>query len=230
MKRMQAQMPKNARNHARNSPFHWRGLPSNTWMPGPTPLTMPNDSLITVRNSTQRCNKGPIGNNGMPQIHPWNCSFPFDDHHQNLIHPYQARPHSPSQMASRSNQPCCHSSYVQTDRWGTWTFSNISALLAMLIDSDVLKTEWWSIGEVICLGRSADLHMAQLMPLPLTVSCFSKIQIGFTFPVPAYLANPGQSPEGRKRIVCVCLCVCVCVCMHACMLACVHACMYFKIF
>jgi len=28
---------------------------------------------------------------------------------------------------------------------------------------------------VICLGRGADLHMAQLMPLPLTVSCFSKI-------------------------------------------------------
>jgi len=34
---------------------------------------------------------------------------------------------------------------------------------------------------VICLEQGADLHMAQLMPLPLTVSCFSKIQIGFTF-------------------------------------------------
>ena len=34
---------------------------------------------------------------------------------------------------------------------------------------------------VICLERGADLHMAQLMPLPLTVSCFSEIQIGFTF-------------------------------------------------
>jgi len=34
-------------------------------------------------------------------------------------------------------------------------------------------------GVVICLERDADLHMAQLMPLPLTVSCFSKIQIGF---------------------------------------------------
>ena len=39
---------------------------------------------------------------------------------------------------------------------------------------------------VICLERGADLHMAQLMPLPLTVSCSSKIQIGFTFLVPAY--------------------------------------------
>jgi len=42
-----------------------------------------------------------------------------------------------------------------------------------------VKTEWSSAGMVICLERGADLHMAQLMPLPLTVSCFSKIQIGF---------------------------------------------------
>ena len=41
------------------------------------------------------------------------------------------------------------------------------------------KTEWWGAGVVICLELGADLHMAQLMPLPLTVSCFSKIQIGF---------------------------------------------------
>ena len=47
------------------------------------------------------------------------------------------------------------------------------------------KTEWWGAGVVICLEQGADLHMAQLMPLPLTVSCFSKIQIGFTFLVPA---------------------------------------------
>jgi len=44
-----------------------------------------------------------------------------------------------------------------------------------------VKTEWWGADVVICLERGADLHMAQLMPLPLTVSCFSKIQIGFTF-------------------------------------------------
>jgi len=45
---------------------------------------------------------------------------------------------------------------------------------------------------VFCLERGADLHMAQLMPLLLTVSCFSKIQIGFTFLVPAYPGSPGQ--------------------------------------
>jgi len=45
---------------------------------------------------------------------------------------------------------------------------------------------------VVCLGQGADLHMTQLMPLPLTVSCFSKIQIGFTFLVLAYLGRPGK--------------------------------------
>jgi len=51
----------------------------------------------------------------------------------------------------------------------------------------------------ICLGRGADWHIAQLMPLPPTVSCFGKIQIGFTFLV---LAHP-RSPEQRavKRVL-----------------------------
>jgi len=50
-------------------------------------------------------------------------------------------------------------------------------------------------GMVICLEGGGDLHMAQLMPLPLAVSCFSKIQIGFTFLVAAHLGSP------RKRAV-----------------------------
>jgi len=54
---------------------------------------------------------------------------------------------------------------------------------------------------VTCLERGADLHMARLMPLPLTVFCFSKIQIGFTFLVPAHLSSPGKRAVQR---VCVC--------------------------
>jgi len=50
---------------------------------------------------------------------------------------------------------------------------------------------------VICLERGADLDMAQLMSLPLTVSCFSKIQIGFTCLVPAHLGSPGQRAVKR---------------------------------
>ena len=45
---------------------------------------------------------------------------------------------------------------------------------------------------VICLERGADMHMAQVMPLPLIVSCSSKIQIGFTFLVLAYPGCPGK--------------------------------------
>ena len=54
------------------------------------------------------------------------------------------------------------------------------------------KLEQCGAGMVICLERGADLHMAQLMPLPLTVSCFSKIQTGFSFLVPAHLGSPGK--------------------------------------
>ena len=59
---------------------------------------------------------------------------------------------------------------------------------------------------VICLELGADLHTAQLMPLPLTVSRFSKIQIGFNFLVPAHPGSPGKRALER---VCVCVCVCV---------------------
>ena len=71
--------------------------------------------------------------------------------------------------------------------------------------SGLKKTERWGAGVVICLEQGADLHMAQLMPLPLTVSCFSKIQIGFTFLVPAQPGSPGQ--RAVKRVwVCIYLC------------------------
>ena len=56
---------------------------------------------------------------------------------------------------------------------------------------------------VICLEQGADLHMAQLMPLPLAVSCFSKIQIGFTF---LAQANPGSPRKGQLN-GCMCMCV-----------------------
>ena len=103
------------------------------------------------------------------------------------------------------HQPlCCSKSGVSTP----------SSLLVCLQCSDagwaagrasgLQKTEWWGAGIVICLEQGADLHMAQLMPLPLTVCCFSKIQIGFTFLVPADLGSPGQRAVKR---VCVCLVV-----------------------
>ena len=76
--------------------------------------------------------------------------------------------------------------------------------LTLLVRRPVKKTEQWCAGMVICLERAADLHMAQLMSLPLTVSCFSKIQIGVTFLVPAHPGSPGQR---AVKQVCVCVCV-----------------------
>ena len=65
-----------------------------------------------------------------------------------------------------------------------------------------VKNEWWGADVVICLEWGADLHMVQLMPLPLTVSCFSKIQTGFTFLVPAH---PGRL--GKRAVKCVYVCL-----------------------
>ena len=82
-------------------------------------------------------------------------------------------------------------------RWWIYAFIALDAFSALTLlvgrqegHQACKKTEWWGAGVVVCLERGADLHMAQLMPLPLTVSCFSKIQIGFTFLVLAHLGIP----------------------------------------
>ena len=66
------------------------------------------------------------------------------------------------------------------------------------------KTARWDAGVVICLERGADLHTAQLMPLSLTVSCFTKTQIGVTFLVPAHLGSPGKRTVKRVLLLCCC--------------------------
>jgi len=55
-------------------------------------------------------------------------------------------------------------------------------------------------GVLVWLSVCSEVHMAQLMPLPLAVSCFSKIQIGFTVLIPAHPGSPGKGPIN----VCVC--------------------------
>ena len=76
----------------------------------------------------------------------------------------------------------------------SWSMFAFSALMLLVGQQEghpaCKKLSGWGAGMVVCLERGADLHMAQLMPLPLTVSCFSKIQIGFTFLVPADLGSP----------------------------------------
>ena len=58
---------------------------------------------------------------------------------------------------------------------------------------------------VICLERGADLHMAQLIPLPLNVSCFSKIRIGFTYTYFIWYRLTWVVPEKGPLNVCVCV-------------------------
>jgi len=54
-------------------------------------------------------------------------------------------------------------------------FSALTLLVGQQEGHPACKKTEWGAGMVICLVRGADLHTAQLMPLSLTVSCFSKI-------------------------------------------------------
>ena len=118
---------------------------------------------------------------------------------------------------ARATKYWLHGPYMYAVNW-LWLVMRISGLIMRFSALTLLvgqqeghpackKTEWWGAGVVFCLEWGADLHMAQLMPLPLTVSCFSKVQIGFTFLVLAYLGSPGKRAVKR-----VCQCVCMCVC------------------
>ena len=93
------------------------------------------------------------------------------------------------------------------DRYLRSLYNRVFSALTLLVGRQeghpaCKKLEWLGTGVVICLERGADLHMAQLMPLSLIVSCFSKIQIGFTFLVPAHPGSPG-----KRAVKCVCVCI-----------------------
>ena len=62
-----------------------------------------------------------------------------------------------------------------------FAFSALTLLVGRREEHPACKKLSVGAGVVVCLGQGADLHMAQLMPLPLTVTCFSKIQIGLPF-------------------------------------------------
>ena len=70
---------------------------------------------------------------------------------------------------------------------------------------------------VMCPGQDADMHMAQVMPLPLTVSCSGKSRLVLPFWYRLTRVVPDTIQEGHKMVVCVCVCVCVrvrvCVCV-----------------
>ena len=97
---------------------------------------------------------------------------------------------------------CCRPAHLEmTSKW-----KKLAVLLATTMPTDrnglsclPFCTEWWDAGVVMCLGQGADLHMAQLMPLLLTLAPVNPDWFylpGFTFLVPAYPGGPKQNPRG----------------------------------
>jgi len=112
-----------------------RGHPSNTSMPGPTPLTTTNASSIALRTSAQLRNKSSIGYNGTPQIHPQNCPFlrrspPKSNTPITRLTPLTTPNGIQIQSAVSSQLTFADR---QTDRWSMANVCTMSAPLAMLI-------------------------------------------------------------------------------------------------
>ena len=95
-----------------------------------------------------------------------------------------------------------HFRLFRSNKSMSYAFSALTLLVGRQEGHPACKKQWWGAGVVIYLERGAELHMAQQMPLPLTVSCFSKIQIVFTFLILAHLGSPGKGPLNG----CVCVC------------------------
>ena len=70
------------------------------------------------------------------------------------------------------------------------------------------KTEWWDAGVIMCLSQGADLHIAQLMPLPLTISCSSKSRLVLSFWCQLIWVVPDKIQRTIKWLCCVCVCMC----------------------
>jgi len=87
----------------------------------------------------------------------------------------------------------CHTKVVPSVLWHCWLGGRKG------IRSE--KNEWWGAGVVVCLEWGADLHTAQLMPLPLMSLASAKSRLVFAFLVPAHPGSPRQ--RAFKR-VCVC--------------------------
>jgi len=97
----------------------------------------------------------------------------------------------------KDETPCSESLNIQSS---FYAFSVLTLLVGRQEGHPACKKQWWGAGVVVCLEQGADLHMVQLLALPLTVSCFSKIQIGFTFLVPAHLGSPGKGAVKRVSV------------------------------
>jgi len=78
-----------------------------------------------------------------------------------------------------------------------------SVVYATVIFQCLDAVGWWDAGMVMCMGQGADLHMAQRMPLPLTISCFGKSRTVLPFWCQLTRVVLNKIQEGRKMVVCV---------------------------
>jgi len=78
-----------------------------------------------------------------------------------------------------------------------FAFSALTLLVGRQKGIRPVKTEWWGAGLVICLGRGPDLHMDELMPLPLTVSCSSRSRMVLPFWYRLIQVVPDTGPLNR---------------------------------
>ena len=99
---------------------------------------------------------------------------------------------------------------VRVNKMSAMYYKAFSAL-TLLVGWHV-KTEWWGAGMVICLQRGADLHMAQLIPLPLSLASVKSRLV-----LPFWYRLTWVVPEKGPLNVCVCVCVCVRACVRACL-------------
>jgi len=105
--------------------------------------------------------------------------------------------------------------YENSAKLDTITFSALTLLVGRQEGHPACKkTERWGVGMVICLERGADLHMAQLIPLPSLSLASVKSRSVLPFWYRLTRVVPDKGPLNS---------VCVCVCVRACVRACERA-------
>jgi len=91
---------------------------------------------------------------------------------------------------------------VTAASWNFYILLKVFSALTLLVERQECRSVCKKLSGWVLAWSSvwsvADLHMAQLMPMPLTVSCFGKIQIGFTFLILAHPGSPGQRAIKRR--------------------------------
>jgi len=130
-----------------NLPSLWgMWIPSNTPMPGPTPLIIPNGSSIASRTCIHLHDKLSTGYNGVPHIHPPKCPF-HEVISTHLLASSLDPADLPSQMASRSNQPFFPQYTRQTD-----THTDTQMLPILSVSLCVWPTD--RIGNITCTNTN----------------------------------------------------------------------------